>query len=105
MSKTTTTDLSAKVEDLTEMLNRVLSVIRANNVDRSRALDPKGLLQMSKEEYAAEQAKLQKISDEHDARQKQITHMSSSEIDEMISDLETAQLSNALSGLSQPQTA
>jgi hypothetical protein len=95
----TITRLSQDIEDLTEMLNRVRSVIRAAGVDRSKALDPKGLLDMTTEEYAEHRAAMEKISDEFDARQKEIAGMSSSEIEKMIGELETAQLGAALSGL------
>ena len=81
------------------MLNRVRSVIRSAGVDRRKELDPKGLLDMTREEYAEEQAKLQKISDEFDARQKEIAGMNPAQIEKMIGELESAQLSSALSGL------
>jgi|TARA_R110000824_G_scaffold213882_1_gene400165 uncharacterized coiled-coil DUF342 family protein len=95
----TITRLSQDIEDLTEMLNRVRSVIRAAGVDRSKALDPRGLLQMSREEYAEHLAEMQKISDEFDTRQKEIAGMNPAQIEKMIDELESAQLSSALSGL------
>jgi len=98
-NKKTITALAAQVEDLTEMLNRVRSVIRASNCDRSRALDPRGFLDMTTEEYAEHLAEMQKISDEFDARQKEIAGMNPAQIEKMIDELESAQLSSALSGL------
>jgi hypothetical protein len=100
--KNTKSDLAQKLEEVTETLNRVCSVIRASNIDRGNALDPKGLIDMTKEEYAAHLQKLQDISDEHDKRQaakKGYNTMTSEQIDEMIADLETAQLCNGLAGL------
>ena len=94
--KNDTSDLAAKVEDLTEMLNRVRSVIRGNLAVN---LDPSGELQMTREEYEAKMAELQKISDEHDARRKALAAMHPDAIQAQIEELESASLRNSLSGL------
>jgi|TARA_R110000824_G_scaffold245532_2_gene434564 hypothetical protein len=94
--KKDTSTLAQQVEDLTETLNRVVSLITGNIVVN---LDPSGELQMTREEYVAHWEKINAVSAEHDARKKQITSMSSSEIEKMIEELEGAQLSAALSGL------
>ena len=98
-NKKTITALAAQVEDLTEMLNRVRSVIRSAGVDRTKQLDPKGLLQMTTEEYSEHLAEMQRISDEHDARRKALAAMHPDAIQAQIDELESAQLSSALSGL------
>ena len=94
--KNDTSDLAAQVEDLTEMLNRVRSVIRAAGVDRTKQLDPKGLLQMSKEEYAAEMDKLQEISDKHDARKKALAGIPSEELEQLVCEINLDEICKAL---------
>ncbi len=67
MSKTTTlTALAAQVEELTKTQNRIREVIRANSIS-DQGLDPKGIIEMSDEEYAEHRAALQKVSDEFDS--------------------------------------
>jgi len=80
------------------MLNRVRSVIRAAGVDRTKSLDPKGLLQMSKEEYAAEMDKLQEISDKHDARKKVLAGISADELDQLLTEHHLDEICEALAG-------
>ncbi len=95
--KKDTSTLAQRVEDLTEMLNRVRSVIRAAGVDRTKQLDPKGLLQMSKEEYAAQMDKLQEISDKHDARKKVLAGISADELDQLLTEHHLDEICEALS--------
>jgi len=98
MVDTAQKDIRSQLDEVTEIVNRVLSVIRANSIS-NQGLDPKGLLQMTTEEYADHEAELQKISDEFDKRQKRLNKMTLEQMQEEISHLETASLVNALGGL------
>ncbi len=91
--------LSQEIEELTEMLNRVRSVIRGNLAVN---LDPSGELQMTREEYAAHWEKINAVSAEHEQAQAVVdstAEMSAEQIEKVISGIETNQLCNALSGL------
>ena len=94
--KNDTSDLAAQVEDLTEMLNRVRSVIRAAGVDRSKELDPRGFLDMTREEYQAEMDKLQEISDKHEARRNFLAEIAEDELDDLIVENQIKRICDAL---------
>lgn len=79
------------------MLNRVRSVIRANSIS-NQGLDPKGLLQMSREEYAEHEAELQRISDEFDARKIALAGISAEELDDLVAERHIDEICEALAG-------
>ena len=87
--------LSQEIEELTEMLNRVRSVIRGNLAVN---LDPCGELQMTREEYQAKMDKLQETSDKHDARKKVLAGISADELDQLIDEHTLDEICEALAG-------
>jgi archaellum component FlaC len=94
-NKKTIAALTAQVEDLTEMLNRVRSVIRANSIS-NQGLDPKHLLDMTREEYAEHKAELQKTCDEFDARKKALAGIPPHELEQLVTEVK---IENLIAGL------
>ena len=85
--------LSQEIEELTEMLNRVRSVIRGNLAVN---LDPCGELQMTREEYQAKMDKLQETSDKHDARKKALAEIPPEELEQLVSEINLDEICKAL---------